>query len=353
MQLSVSPIALRHFARACFSAVGVVHDDADWAATAMVEADLQGLSTHGTMRLKAYIEGLQSGKINARPHMTWNRTGPVTAILNGDNGLGCVSAKLAANFAVDLARTAGLGAVAVYRGNHAGALSLYAEWATHYGMIGLCCCNTHPAVPPTGGRKPFFGTNPIAFAAPTNAEYSLSIDLATSVVARGHIIQAARRGEAIPEGWAVDREGRATIDPKAALDGSLLPMAGAKGYALAMMIEVLAGVLSGARVGDEVGSMFGEGDEPPGNGFFYLAINPEHFVGQAAFVERIQTLMDDVHAVPLAEGSERIYVPGERRFLSKQLRRATGIPISEEVWDDFSALAQALGVHLPECTQAR
>lgn len=346
----VSDTALRAFVRACFIASGVAEDDAEWASFTLVEADLQGLGTHGVMRLAAYVDGVAMGKINAAPKARIHRTGPVTSVIDGDNGLGCVTAKMAAENAVDLARDAGLGAVTVKRGNHAGALSIYTEWAAGLGMIGMFCCNAYPSVPPWGGSRAYFGTNPIALAAPTNGPHPVSIDLATSVVARGNIIAAAKRGDAIPEGWAIDESGRPTTDAKAALSGAVLPMAGAKGYALALLVEILAGVLSGAKVGDKVGSMFGDSSEPPGTGFFYLAIHPDYFTGYSPFLERIQILVDEIHQVPLAEGYEQVFVPGERRFLEKENRRKTGIPVPDETWEEFSALSARLDVTLPNCS---
>lgn len=334
-------------------AVGISNEDADWAAHTLVEADLQGLETHGVMRLMAYVNGVSIGKINPRPNVKVHRTGPVTSVMDGDHGLGSVTGRQASELAVELARDNGLGAVTVKRGNHLGALSIYTEWATRFGMIGLLCCNAFPSVPPWGGRRAYFGTNPIALAAPTDGDYPISIDLATSVVARGHIVMAAKRGEPIPEGWAIDSMGRPTTDAMEALDGAVLPMAGPKGYALALLVEILAGALSGAKLGDEVGTMFGDDPEPPGTGFFYLAIHPDYFVGRPAFIERIMRLVDDIHETPLAQGTDHIYIPGERRFLEKVRRRRDGIPIRQETWDEFSALAARYPITLPEVLDER
>ncbi|MCL6489792.1 MAG: Ldh family oxidoreductase [Alicyclobacillus mali] len=355
MQRLVAPASLHAFARACFAAAGVAKRDADWSATALVESDLRGISSHGVMRLPWYLHGLKSGKINAKPHLAWTRTGPVTAVLDGDHALGFVSAKEAAAYAVELARETGLGAVAVRRANHCGALFLYAEWATLYGMVGVCCANTHPALAPPGGRKPVIGTNPIAFAAPTPLDYPLSIDLSTSAISRGAVIERARRGEPLPEGVAVDEDGAPTSDPQRALTGALLPIGGAKGYALALMVEVLAGVLAGAQVAKDVGFMFADDGKPRGNGFFYLALHPDFFVGQEEFLQRIASLVGEIHDAPLAKGAPSVSVPGERRHRERVARSRRGIPISDEVWADLVELSDGYGIPLPdvwECDEA-
>ncbi len=300
------------------------------------------------MRLPWYLHGLKSGKINPNPQLVWRRTGPATAVLDADDALGFVSAKEAAAHAVELARETGLGAVAVRRANHCGALFLYAEWATLYGMVGFCCANTHPALAPPGGRKPLIGTNPIAFAAPTPFDYPLSIDLSTSAISRGAVIERARRGESLPDGVAVDEDGAPTKEPHRALSGALLPIGGAKGYALALMVEVLAGVLAGAQVAGDVGFMFADDGKPPGNGFFYLALHPDFFVGQEAFLQRMASLVAEIHDAPSAQGQPPISVPGERRHRERVSRSRRGIPISDEVWADLAELSDRHGIPLPE-----
>lgn len=300
------------------------------------------------MRLPWYLRGLRTGKINPAPQFRWKRTGPVTAWLDADDAIGFVSAKEAAQYAVELERETGLGAVAVRRANHCGALFLYAEWATLYGMIGFCCVNTHPALAPPGGRRSVLGTNPLAFAAPTAHDYPLSVDLSTSAISRGAVIEHAHQGQRLPEGAAIDEDGAPTTDPHRALAGALLPMGGAKGYALALMVEVLAGVLSGAQVAREVGYMFADDGQPPGNGLFYLAVHPDRFIGQEGFVDRMGDLIAEIHGTPPASAESPVTVPGERRHREKLRRSREGIPIPDGVWDDLALLSREHGVPLPE-----
>jgi LDH2 family malate/lactate/ureidoglycolate dehydrogenase len=248
--------------------------------------------------------------------------------------------------AVEMAKSAGVGIVTVFNGNHAGAFSTYSELAVEAGMIGVALCNAQPAIPPWGGRQAFFGTNPIAVAAPCG-EHPVSIDMATSVVARGKIILAAKRGEPIPDGWALNEFGMPTNDATSALRGAVLPMAGPKGYGLALAVEILSGVLSGAKVANRVGSIYDEEPGFPGTGMFIMALNPDYFVGAATFADRIRQLSDDIHAVPPAAGHDRVMLPGERRRATMQVRIKDGIPLSAETVQELVRLARDFGVEMP------
>jgi len=337
---------LQEFAAEILCRVGVPRGDAEWVAEALVSADLQGLDSHGISRLGAYVSGIVRGKVNPNPFIEVRSTGPCTAVVDGDNGLGHVVGRRAMETAVDMAKGAGVGVVTVRNGNHAGAMSTYSEVATDAGMIGVALCNAQPAIPPWGGRKAFFGTNPIAVASPCG-EHPISIDMATSVVARGKIILSAKKGEPIPEGWALDESGNPTTDASAALRGAVLPMAGAKGYGLALAVEILSGVLSGAKVGSQVGSIYDDEPSSPGTGMFMMALNPDYFVGAAAYTERIQALADAIHAVPPAYGHERVLLPGERRRHLRQVREREGIPLSAATVQELEELAKRYQVRMP------
>lgn len=337
---------LYRFAHEVFLAVGVPDTDATWVAETLVRADLQGLSSHGLSRMEAYVSGISRGKINAEPTMRMNPTGLVTTMVDGDNALGSVVARACMRVAGDAAQRFGVGVVTAKQANHAGILSIYSELATERGLIGLALSNAQPAIPPWGGRRAYFGTNPIAFAAPRTIQ-PLSIDMATSVVARGKIIQAAKRSEPIPDGWAMDEYGVPTTDASAALRGSIQPMAGAKGYGLALVVEVLSGVLSGANVGDTVGSIYDDTPGCPGTGMFFLAINPANFVGTHAFAQRMERLASEVHHNPVADGFEEVLLPGERRWRTSLTRWKVGIPLSTDTVSEMEHLAQALEVELP------
>ncbi|MCL6600152.1 MAG: Ldh family oxidoreductase [Alicyclobacillus macrosporangiidus] len=342
-----STAALHRFTRDVFMRAGVPAEDADWTAQALVQADLQGLSSHGVSRLAAYVNGIVRGKVKPVPAIRVTESGPAIAMVDGDDGLGPVVAKVAMEAAMDRAERIGVGVVTVRNGNHIGSLSIYTEMAMARHLIGVALCNGQSAIPPWGGRRPYFGTNPIALAAPHGDGEPVSIDMATSVVARGKIILAAKRGEPIPEGWALDEHGRPTTDPVSALRGAVLPMAGAKGYGLALAVEVLSGVLSGAQFGDRVGSVYDDSPGMPGTGMFFMALNPAFFIGQRVFADRMEALVRDIRAIPPADGFDRVYLPGERRRHTRRMREAEGIPVPPETMREFEQLSQQYNVPLP------
>ncbi|KPV45158.1 hypothetical protein AN477_03575 [Alicyclobacillus ferrooxydans] len=339
---------LLQLATACFQAAGVPDEDARWTAQVLVRADLQGTATHGLSRLSAYVSGICNGKIKPRTEMKIDETGPVTAVIDADQGLGPVVAKAAMETALDKAKVAGVGITAVRNGNHAGAMSTYTELAASRGCIGFAMTNAQPAIPPWGGRKAYFGTNPIALAAPQKDGQPVSIDLATSVAARGNIIMAAKKNEPIPEGWAIDANGAPTTDPSAALKGAVLPMAGPKGYSLALMVEILSGLLSGGNFGYNVGSIYDEGTAPPGTAMFFMALNPEFFIGQGTFETRVSQLVAEVTSVPLASGYERIRIPGERRQELENERRLHGVPITSETEEELRQICKKYAIAMPK-----
>ncbi|WAH38381.1 Ldh family oxidoreductase [Alicyclobacillus dauci] len=328
---------LTEIATACFEKAGVPHTDAAWAAYSLVKADLLGRSTHGLSRLKAYVTAIEAGKINPTANVEVSQTGPSSIMVDGDGGLGPVVAKHAMDAAISAARTSGVAAAAVHHGNHAGAMSIYTTLAADAGMIGLGFSNAQPAIPPWGGRRAFFGTNPIAMAAGMDLD-QMSVDMATSVAARGNIILAAKTGQPIPDHWAIDENGVPTTDAKAALAGAVLPMAGPKGYALATMVEVLAGVLTGAAVADEVGSIYDANPEPANTGLFFLVIDPSYFVGTEQFLSRLAKMERDIRAVPVAEGYNEIRLPGERSRMNLERGLQEGIALSRETVQEIESL---------------
>jgi LDH2 family malate/lactate/ureidoglycolate dehydrogenase len=329
---------LHRFASDCFVAVGVPQDDAEWCAEVLVRADITGVPTHGLSRLAAYIRAIQRGVINPRPNFSWKQGVLAVAALDGDNGLGPVVARAAMSEAIHLAEHMGIGMVTVRRGNHAGAMSSYIDLAVQAGMIGWGFTNAQPAIPPWGGGKAYFGTNPIAFGAPCKDHNPVVVDLATSKVARGNIILAAKSGKPIPEGWALDEDGRPTTDAASALRGSVLPMAEAKGYALALMVEILSGVLSGAEIGPGVGSIYDAGNREPGTGMCFIAINPDPFLGEE-FLSRMDQLVDEIHRIPPAEGYQSVRVPGERRAQFERAGRKEGILLEESTIEELEKLS--------------
>ncbi len=340
----VSAQALERFAQAVLRAVGLPEADAAIVAWALIQANLEGIDTHGISRLAMYTQRVRAGLANPRPTLRWNRPAPGVQTLDADNALGPVAAVAAMDAAISLAREQGIGMVTVAHTNHAAALSAYVERAAAAGCVAMMVCNTPKAMPPWGGREAFLGTNPLAFAAPVGDDDSapVVVDMATTIVARGNIIMAARQGNAIPAEWALDAAGQPTTDPKAALAGAVLPMAGAKGYALALMIEILSAVISGSSWGPQVRSPYEDTREPTDSGLWLMAFNVEALLPEPLYAQRMSEFLDAVRASPAAPG-QQVRIPGERRWRIRQQRLATGIPLDAATRAELRTLAAETG----------
>lgn len=341
MKVKCQPIQL--FAERLLVGAGLFQEDARIAASILIAASLDGIDTHGLSRLPIYLSRIQSGRICARPNVEVTFTGPSTANVDGGNGLGQVVAYQSMEVAVDMAKKAGVGCVAVKSSNHFGASSYFCEMAAKKRMVGIAFTNTPPGIPPYGGKKSYFGTNPIAFAFPTN-EQPIVVDMSSSIVARGNIIAAAKEGKEIPGGWAIDEDGNPTTNAQKALAGAVLPMAGPKGYALALAVEVIAGVISGSAVGSNVGWIYDEKTDPANVGHFFVAVDIERFLPYSYYLERIQGMIDEIKAVPLAQGVDEILIPGERRKKIASQRMEEGIEVPTVLLAELNEFAAKFAV---------
>lgn len=341
----LAPATLEAFAITVMQAVGLSEEDARTVAWALVAANLEGIDTHGMSRLAIYARRVRGGLAAARPNMRWSHPAPAVAMLDADNALGPVAATAAMDEAVRLAQTQGIGMVAVAHTNHAAAFSTYIERAAQAGCLAMMVGNTPPAMPPWGGREAFLGTNPLAFCAPgpTPTTPPVVVDMATTLVARGNIIMAARQGKPIPEGWAIDAEGQPTTDAKAALaGGAVLPMAGAKGYALALMIEILSAIVPGSGWGPHVHSPYDDWTTPTDSGLWCMAINIGSLMSPTDYSTRMDALLTALHEAPAAP-NQQIRIPGERRAQVRS-QRANGIPIDAATRAELDTLSKELGV---------
>lgn len=335
---------LLDFAASLLMGLNLPEADARIAAQAIVQADLEGVETHGLGRLPNYIARIRKGLVNPRPQMNFVRRMGATALLDADNGMGQVAATRAMREAIRLAETQGTGWVGVRQSCHFGAASFYSMLAAEAGMIGFAFSNTPPGMAPYGGRQAALGTNPIGFAAPVADRPAISIDLATSAVARGHIIKAAREGRSIPAEWAIDAEGAPTTDPNAALKGALMPLGGAKGYALALAVEVLCGVLTGAAMLTQMPSFFDNWDTPSNVGHMLGAINIAAWIDPTEFETRAVWLVDQLKAVAPASDHSAVRIPGERRAALEAERRRDGIALASTTVQQLSTIALELGL---------
>ncbi len=309
---------------------GVPEEDALIVSRILIQAELEGVKTHGISRIPSYLKKIDLGTINPRPNISIIKENPASIVLDGDNGLGQVISYRATEMAMDLAEKASVGIVSVRNSNHFGAASYYCQMAAKRDFIGLAFTNSPPGIPPWGSKKAYFGTNPISFGFPTAGEFPIIIDMATSITARGNIILAAKKGEKIPLGWALDQEGKPTEDPHAALAGAVLPMAGAKGYALALAVEILSALLSGAEIGINIPPVT-DLEGKANIGHLIGAINIDAFINKESFKKRLLHMIEEIKEQPLAYGHHEILIPGERRYKEALQRGKEGIKISADL----------------------
>lgn len=342
------PAALEQFAAAALTAGGMSAPDAAGTAAALVDADLQGYASHGTSRLKAYITMVAAGAINPRPDIRLVSDAPAVAVLDGDNGPGQPLGLRAMDLAVERARRYGVGLVAVRRGGHLGALGYIARRALDQGLIGLVASNGSSVVVPQGGAAPTVSNSPVAVALPGPGQVPVVLDLAFSAVARGKVTMAMRKGEEIPPGWAVDRDGNPTQDPAAALAGGLLPAAGYKGYALAAVIELLCIGLSGAGPLDPPGNMYPSPITGPLH-YSHLvgALQIDAFLPPDEFQAGVAAAGSRIQSSPPGPGSDGVRLPGQRAFALADQRRHEGVAVPAEAWAEFGELAARFDLTLP------
>jgi len=310
-------------------------------AETLVWTSLRGTDSHGVARLPVYIDRLRAGTINIRPRPSVLRRDGAIAVVDGDHGPGQVASVFATDVSIELAREHGVGVATVRHSAHNGAQAFYAMRAAEQGMLAIALTNTEPLVIPYGGAEPALGTNPICLAAPA-AGGIFNLDMATSQVAINRIFNARDEGRPIPGDWGVDAEGRPTTDPAAVV--SAVPLGGYKGYALALMVEVLCGVLAGAGVRHGVGGLYTGVDVPQGVGHFHLALDPQRTVGRSRLEEGLGGLLDELRAIPPAPGFDKVLVPGDPEDHARAERERGGVPIEPALWRTLQELSRELGV---------
>jgi LDH2 family malate/lactate/ureidoglycolate dehydrogenase len=317
------------FATAILAGNGVPPENAAIIAHCLILADLRGVDTHGINRLPSYMARIRQGVLDAKASPTLTEVTPVVTQVDAHNGFGFVAAHAGMSAAISMARTYGIGLVSVKHSNHFGMSAWVVQQALDAEMMSLVFTNSSPALPVWGGREKLMGVSPIACGAPGGeGGRPFILDMAPSVAARGKVYKAARRGEKIPMDWALDKDGERTDDPARALEGVMLPMGGPKGSALAVMMDVFSGVLSGSAFAGHVTNPY-DPSKPADVGHFLVAIKPDLFMSLAEFKERMQYLYDRVVSSEKMAGVERIYFPGEIEQLTHEERLRTGIPYVE------------------------
>jgi (2R)-3-sulfolactate dehydrogenase (NADP+) len=304
-------------------------------ARALTQAEIDGQKGHGLSRVPSYGAQARSGKVDGHAVPETRGTRPGSLMIDCRHGFAFPAFDLAIARLPEMARANGIAAAGFIRSHHFGVAGRHVERLAEAGLVALAFGNTPKAMAPWGGRQPLYGTNPIAFAVPHRGHPPIVVDMALSQVARGKILTAAQKGEAIPKGWAVDEAGQPTTDAKAALKGALQPIGGAKGAALALMVEVLAVALTGARFGFEASSFFDADGPPPGVGQLLVAIDPGAFGGTEVFAERMKAL------AAMIEGNGDARLPGSRRIALRDAAAREGVTVDGKLLADVRALAGA------------
>ena len=349
-RILVNQDKLRHFATQVLVKIGVPEEDARISADVLVYADLRGVETHGMSNNnlgRIYVTGIRDRGVNPKAQVKIVHETPVTALVDGDGGLGLVVGVRAMNIAIEKAKQSYIGMVTVRNSHHFGAAQYFSMMAVPHGMIGISSTNTSPIVLPTGGKEPVYGTNPISVAAPSDKEAPFCLDMGTSAIVFQKVILSTRLGKALPLGVAADEEGQPTTDPEVALKArKLLPLGGTpelgshKGYGLGILVDILCGVLSGHGAGVQMDRERGFGS----TGHFFAAIRVDAFRPLEDFKAQMDDVFQRIHRIPPVDGYDRVLVAGDIEHMAEQRRSKEGIPLLPEVVTELMDLADEVGV---------
>ena len=318
--------------------LGASEEDSEFVAEATIDADLKGFTSHGLGRFPQYLISIKSGTINLKDDIVIEKETPAIALINGNSGFGQAVSYKAMQLAIKKAKDVGIGCVGVHNSNHFGVTGFYSDLALRENCIGLVIANTDPAIAPLGGSKPLIGTNPLALGIPS--ETYITVDMATSVTARGKIIESKRKGMDLPDGWALDKDGNPTNDPEAALEGSILPFGGFKGYAIAALIEILTGPLVKAGYGYGVtGTASPEKDCTKGD--LYVVIDPSKFGDFGEFVADTEDFVSQIRST-----GENVAIPGDLEVKRIAEAEAKGVTIDEKLYEQLKEICANLDIDI-------
>jgi LDH2 family malate/lactate/ureidoglycolate dehydrogenase len=338
-------LQLEEFTASVMRALGLPLEDAATVAALMVDADMQGSDGHGVIRLAPYAKRILAGGINLNPDIKVIQERTAMALVDGDNGMGHLVMKKATELAIHKARTAGIAWVGSRLSNHAGPASLYARMALQHDMIGLYfAVGNANHLPPWGGLDMLLSTNPIAAAIPTLNEAPVVLDMATTVAAYGKVKAKAQRGEMMPEGWMIDRQGKPLLDPTKSEEGFLLPIGGYKGYGLSLIVGILAGTLNGAAMGSQVIDFNKDFSTTTNTGQAIAIMDPSAFGDITEFKQNIDTLVRELRSSERMPGVDRIWLPGEQSHEKRLSNEAQGILLAPSLMKQLNDLAAQLNI---------
>jgi len=348
---TLSSTQLTRISKSLLRAAGTSEEEAETVTRFLVNANLAGVDSHGVVpNLIIYLQGLRSGDIKARAKIEVRMESPSTALIDGNWGFGQVTCSRAMEIAIEKAERSGVGAVGIFNCNHIGRLADYALMAVDKGMIGFIAANCEPYVAPYGGRERVLGSNPLCYGIPAGNERSVVVDYATSAAAEGKVRAVLFKGEKLPPGWIVDSQGRPSTNPadlyepplppeRIKLAGALLPFGGYKGYGLGLVVDMLAGILTGAGSSQDMTT-----SGWLANGVFLMAVKVSQFVPLSDFTQRADRLLDAIKNSARAEGSSGILIPGEPEINERERRLKAGIPISEKAWQPLVDACKQYGL---------
>lgn len=347
--IRIAPEELQKFLTQVFAKAGMPQADAEFSAWATVQSDLWGIDSHGTLRSSHYEMRLRTNAVNPRPKIV-NKLAPELPVahLDADAALGYVAGRDGMNLAIEKAKKHGISFVVVSNSNHYGAAGLYARMGAAEGLLSLSTTNVKPNIATVGALATATGNNPIALAAPMpDRDAPFCIDVAMSLVALGKLIFAAKTGKEIPSGWALDKNGEETRDPKAGIDGILLPVGDHKGFGLSLFVDIVTGLLGGGTFLTQLVSMYSAPDRPSDLAHAFACLNPDLFLSRDEYLARMGQWLELLKAVPVKPGRAALTMPGEPEIAMERERRAAGIPIPDALWEDLVAMADRHGLVPP------
>ncbi len=343
-EVLVNHEALLDFVTALFEKTGLSPENAAFFAKSMVDINLWGIDSHGVLRVPIYVKRLKSRACNPQPNIKTIKSAITLEVLDGDDGPGQIVGYAAMKRAIELAKTYNIGMVGAIRSNHFGAAGTFTRMAAAEGMLGVAMTNVVQNVVAPGGSKPIIGNNPFSIAIPTYGEFPFVLDISLSAVSGGKILLASKKGEKIPFDWGTDTEGRPTDDPDVAFKGFLLPTGGHKGLGIAYAVELMTGVLTGGVFLDAMKGMYKYPDDPSLTSHMMMAVNISALMEPDEVEKRMTEFTHKIHTSPMWDNRQEMLVPGEIEHRTMQARKANGIPLPVNLFEELIGLANELGV---------
>ncbi len=336
--------SLLRFVTALFEKSGLSPVNATFFAQSMVDINLWGIDSHGVLRVPIYVKRLKSRACNPQPNIRTIKSAITLEVLDGDDGPGQIVGYAAMKRAIELAKTYNIGMVGAIRSNHFGAAGTFTRMAAEEGMLGVAMTNVVQNVVAPGGSKPIIGNNPFSIAVPTYGDFPFVLDISLSAVSGGKILLASKKGEKIPLDWGTDTDGKPTDDPDKAFKGFLLPTGGHKGLGIAYAVEIMTGLMCGGVFLDAMKGMYKYPDDPSLTSHMMMAVNISALMDRDELEKRMAEFTQKIHTSPMWNEKQEMLVPGELEHRTMQARKANGIPLPKNLYEELVSLADELGV---------